>query len=306
MISGLSAGAELFLADVGRAQRRLTEAGSQVSSGKKLTGASDDPNQVQALLQLRADRARNAQIQSNLGLAETDAATADSALTAAVKLMDSARALAAQGASETLDPAARKSMAGEAQSLLEQMVVVSATTVQGRYIFSGDGNGAPAYELDLAAPEGVAQVSNAAATRRIERPSGGSFPAAMTAGEIFDARTADGAPAGDNVFAALNSLRLGLENNDAQAVASATASISQAAGRLGSAQAFYGTVERRVQDAAQYAASYDIQLQTQLSGVEDADVAAAAVELTQANTQVQAAFQMRAKLPTRTLFDYLA
>ena len=35
------------------------------------------------------------------------------------------------------------------------------------------------------------------------------------------------------------------------------------------------------------------------------DVTAAALEATQANTQLQAAFQMRAKLPHNSLFDYL-
>ena len=58
--------------------------------------------------------------------------------TSATKLMDRASVLAAQGATFTLDAAGRQSIAGEAQSLLEQMVAISRTTVQGRYIFGGD------------------------------------------------------------------------------------------------------------------------------------------------------------------------
>ena len=46
--------------------------------------------------------------------------------------------LAAQGATFTLDATGRQSLAGEVQSLLEQMVAISRTTVQGRYIFGGD------------------------------------------------------------------------------------------------------------------------------------------------------------------------
>jgi len=39
---------------------------------------------------------------------------------------------------------------------------------------------------------------------------------------------------------------------------------------------------------------------------EDADVTAAALELTQAKTQLQASFAMRAKMPQTSLFNYLA
>ncbi len=48
-----------------------------------------------------------------------------------------------------------------------------------------------------------------------------------------------------------------------------------------------------------------MQLQTELSNIQDADAPTAIMELTQANTQLQAAFQMQAKMPHSTLFDYL-
>jgi flagellar hook-associated protein 3 FlgL len=306
MISNLDAGAKRFLGDIGRVQRRIAEAGAQVSSGKKFVTASDAPDQVQALLQLRAERARNTQIQANLAMAGTEAASADAALTDAIKLMDRARVLAAQGGTAMLDASTRRSLALESQTLLEQMVVDASASVQGRYIFSGDQDASPAYQVDLTLPEGVVQLSASSSTRRIEHPAGGSFAASLTAPEVFDTRDVFGNPAADNVFAALNSLRVALETGDTAAVTSTGVSIVAASQRLNTSQAFYGNVERRIQDAAKYASSYDIRLQAQLSEKEDADVAAAAVELTQANTQLQAAFQMRAKLPTSSLFDYLA
>jgi flagellin-like hook-associated protein FlgL len=70
-------------------------------------------------------------------------------------------------------------------------------------------------------------------------------------------------------------------------------------------EAFYGTVQRRVDDAVDTAGKVDIQLKTQISDREDADVVAAASEATQASTQLSAAFQMKANLPHTSLFDYL-
>ena len=305
MITNLDPEAALFLADAGRIQRRLADANSQVSSGKKINVASDAPDQIGALLQLRADLQANRQIQSNLTLAQTDANGADNALGAAAKLMDRAVTLASQGATATSDATTRANLAQEVQSLQEQMVACSQTQVQGRYIFSGDQEGSPSYALDLAASSGVDQLSNPLATRQIQNPAGGGFPASKTAQEIFDHQNFDGSPAADNVFAALNTLRTALLNNDTAALGASVANLRQASDRLNSMEAFYGTVENRIQDATTFASNYDVQLRTEISQKQDADVTAAALELTQANTQLQAAYQARAKMPHTSLFEYL-
>src|SRR3954454_22936336 len=103
MVSNLDPAAELFLSNVNRIQQRLTEANRQVASGKRIAQPSDAPDQIDSLLQLRADRQRNTQIRANLGIALTDAKGADDALSSAIRLMDRARVLVAQGASTGLD-----------------------------------------------------------------------------------------------------------------------------------------------------------------------------------------------------------
>jgi flagellar hook-associated protein 3 FlgL len=306
MISNLDPASEFFLFNVNRIQQRLAEANRQVASGKKIVQPSDAPDQIDNLLQLRADRQRNAQIRSNLGLAVTETQNADGALGSAIKLMDRARVLATQGASSVLDANGRSSLAQEVQSLLEQMVACSRTAVQGRYIFSGDCDTAPSYEADPASPTGVSQLLSTAATRRIEHPAGGSFAAAQTAQEIFDSRNpTDGTPAADNVFAALSALRTALLNDDPAAVAQSGSLVQAASARLNSAQAFYGAVQNRIDAATAFADRYDTDLQIQLGQREDADTVAAAIELSQGSTQLQAAFQMRASIPHRSLFEFI-
>jgi len=305
MISNLNASSEAFIANMDRVQRNVENAGRQTSSGKRVNVASDAPGEIDTILQLRTDSARNSQIQENLSVVKADADAADGALAAATKLMDRARVLAAQGATFTLDATGRQSLAGEAQSLLEQMVAISRTAVQGRYIFGGDQDSTPPYDLDLTAANGVSRLTNSPATRRVEDSAGGSFSVSQSASQIFDTRNADDSLAGDNVFAALNSLRVGLLANDTAQITAASASVQQAAGRLNTAQAFYGTVQNRIEDATSYASSYDVQLKTELSQKEDADITSAALTITQGNIQLQAAFQMQAKMPRTTLFDFM-
>src|SRR5690242_14300661 len=128
MISNLTPSGEAFIANMNRVQRRMQKATEQSSSGLRVNSASDAPEEVAAILQIRTDAARNQQIGSNLGLAKTDADAADSALNAATKLLDRARSLGAQGANYTLDASGRQSIAAEIQGVLEQMVAISRTS----------------------------------------------------------------------------------------------------------------------------------------------------------------------------------
>jgi flagellar hook-associated protein 3 FlgL len=306
MISNLNQSSEAFLANVERIERSVEQASRQVSSGKRVNVASDAPDQIDSIMQLQTGAVRNDQIKANLSIAKTDADAADAALSSATKIMDRAVTLATQGSSFTLDASGRQGLAGEVQSLLEQMVSISNTTVQGRYIFGGDQDGSPPYDVDLTAANGVAQLTSAPATRRVEDASGGSFAATRSAQDIFDTRNADGTLAGNNVFAALNSLRTSLLANDTAQINAASDSIQAASAQLNISQAFYGTVQNRIQDATSYASNYGTELAVELGQKQDADVTAAALALTQGNTELQAAFSMQAKMPRTTLFDFMA
>ena len=305
MVTTLSPASETFLANMERVQQQVADASAQVSSGRKVNVASDAPDEIDAILQLRANIAHNSQIKSNLALATADANAADSALTSATKLMDRAVTLGSQGATFTLDATGRQSIAAEVQSLQDQMLAISRTVVQGRYIFSGDAGGSPAYAADPAAPNGVDRLLTSPATQRVEDPSGGSFAVGQTAQNIFDSRNADDSFATGNVFAALNSLQVALQNNDTAGITTAVGMLKQASDHLNTAQAFYGSVENRLTDASNFADQYDVQLQAELSQKQDADVASAAMLLNQGNIQLQAAFQMQAKMPHTSLFDFL-
>ncbi len=306
MISNLSPSSEAFLANVDRVQRSLDQASRQVSSGKRVNVASDAPSEVDTILQLKTGQVRNQQIQSNLAVVKTDADAADSALSSATKLMDTARTLAAQGGTFTTDATGRQALAGQVEALQEQMVAVSRTVVQGRYVFGGDSDATPPYELDLTTSNGVAQLTaDPTATRRVEDSSGGSFAVAKSAQDIFDTHNADGTLATDNVFAALNNLRIGLLANDVTQINAANTSIQAASDHLSLSQAFYGTVQNRIEYAGTYSTSYDLQLTVQLSQKQDADVTASAMAITQGNTELQAAFAMQAKMPRTTLFDFI-
>lgn len=303
--SNLDAQSQLFLADVEAIQQRMNEAERQITSGKKVSVASDAPAVVSDLLRLRSALQRNAQIQTNLGLAQSATNVSDDTLANAIQLLDRAVTLGAQGATGTLQGPERQRLASDVQALQEELVNLSQTQSGGRYLFSGDAETQSTYQLNFASPNGVDRLVTTAATRQIENPAGGVFPAAKTAEEIFDHRNPDDSLATDNLFAAMNSLRVALSANDVAGVGTALDSLKLASDHLNACQAFYGTVQNRIKDALDFSNAYDVQLRTEISMKEDADISAASLEFNQATVNLQAAFQLEGRKPHTTLFDFL-
>jgi flagellar hook-associated protein 3 FlgL len=305
MISSLDPSDQIFLVGVSQIQQRIAMTNQQLTSGFKVSVASDAPDQIDDLLQLRADQAQNAQISTNLGMEQTNAQAADGALSSAIQLMDTATQLAGEGANTSETGTSLQTLAQQVAALQTEMVNLSQTQVQGRYIFSGDLDQSPSYQVDLTAPDGVDQLSNAASTRQVENPAGGTFSPSMTAQQIFASQNPDGTDAGSNVFAALNNLRVALLANNQAGITTAQGEIQEASVQLNTAQSFYGNVENVIANASSYGATYDTQLTTEIGGIQDADATSAALQLTLDTTQLQAAFEAQGKMPTSSLFDYL-
>jgi flagellin-like hook-associated protein FlgL len=159
--------------------------------------------------------------------------------------------------------------------------------------------------VDPTGANGVLQTFPPKSTRQIENPAGGTFSAAMDAQQIFDAQDDAGVATSDNVFAALNGLRVALRSHSATAVTASVDSVTQASTRLNLAQSFYGAVQNRIDAASEFTSAYDLRLRTEISEKEDADITTAALELTQAQTHLNASFQMQGQMPHSSLFDYL-
>jgi len=306
MISSLNPSAELFLADLSMVQSQINTAESQVSSGLKISKPSDAPDQLGSLMQIHAELDQNAQVSTNLSVVKTETDTAESALQTATQLLDQATSLASQGANTIQTASDRKALAQQVTNILQQMVGLSQSAVNGRFIFSGDEPQQPSYQLNLGSPNGVDRLITPTATRQIVDATGISFNVGHTAQDIFDHRNPDDSLAPDNVFAAINSLLVGLHDNNQAGGTNSIASLHQAATYLSTELSFYGSVQNRIAGATSFASSQQVQLQTSLSQTQDADITRAALQLTQSTTQMNAALSAEAKLPRTSLFDFLA
>ena len=305
MLQNLDPARSQFLNDLASLQNRMTKTQAELTSGIRISKPSDDPTAVGDVLQLESDIGLVTQVTSNLNGVKSEVDTASGVVQNAVSLLDQARSLAAQGASTTISPTERSTMAAQAEQILNTLIDDSRATFDGHYLFSGDNSLQPAYTVNLASPNGVDRLLTTPATRLIHDSSGQTFAVAKTAQDLFDHRNPDDSLAADNVFAAVNSLRVALANNDQAGTLAAAAAIQTAQEYLNQQGAFYGAVQNRITNALDVAQKFQLQSQTALGNERDTDVAKAATDLTQEQLSQQAAMQAQASLPRNSLFDLL-
>lgn len=302
MITFYNAQTQSFLDGMTQIQQREARAQQELTTGLRINTVSDAPDQISNLLSLRSALARNAQIGQNLASVKSETDAAESAVSNAVSLVEQAQSLGTQGASDLTTDAAttRQQLAQQLGNVLTELVNIANTSVGGRYIFAGDNDQTQPYTIDLTQTNPVSAYAGSDSTRQVEAPNGSTFAIAQTAQQLFDA-----AGAGNNVFQSINNLRNAMLNNDSAGIQSAVAQVGSTDQYLNNELAFYGNVQDQVTNATNDQATYNTQLQTQLSSLEDADETQAITDLTQAQTQQQAALTSEAQLPRTSLFNFL-
>ena len=299
-MKGLDVANERFLSNLRSISVRMDRAQREVGSGKRVTSASDDPDALANLMQAHTSIARLEQTKTNLGRVRTEVDAAEGALQSSVKLMDRVRTLAMTGASNMQTAETRENIAGELGSIIERLVGIANTEVDGRFIFSGDSDQGPAFLYDTAQVPAWGAYLGAPATRRAMHPTGVTFGVSRDAGQIF----ANADPT-KNVLQAIETMRAALISGDDAAMTAALAPLSGISTQLNSALSFYGTAQSQLTEATDTTARLKLQMESERSTLEDADMTEAIVELQQLKFSQQAALEVRSKVPRTSLFDYL-
>jgi flagellar hook-associated protein 3 FlgL len=305
MIQNSGAISQQFLTNLDLLQQQMAATQQQISSGTMISQPSDAPNSVGDVLQLESDLGNVNQVTSNLNLVSGQVNSAESALETATTLLDQVSSIAGQGAGSTVSAETRTTLSQQVGQILTSLVSVSQTQFNGAYVFGGDQPTTPSYQVDFNSPNGVDRLVTTQSTALIQDASGITFAASKTAQDIFDDRNSDDSLASDNIFAAVNSLRVALANNDTAGINTAIGSLSTAQNYLSQNLAFYGGVQNQISNAQDVAQKFQLQDQTSLSSETDTNMAAASVSLTQEQASYQAAIEAESTMPRTSLFDYL-
>src|SRR5581483_6661731 len=220
MLPSLSGPTQQYLSDLQNLNSEMTTVTRQLSSGLRVSSVADDPSAVEGIMMDQAQITQLQQTQTNLNNLKPEMDSGDSALQQAMQNVETAIQIASQSSSPLSNPFSNAQLVIQVQGILQNLVNLSGTSVNGRYIFSGDLDQQALYTLDPTQPTGVRQLATANATRSVTDSHGVQIWLGKTASEIFDHQNPNGTPATDNVFAAVNSLLTALQaNNSSAAVA---------------------------------------------------------------------------------------
>jgi flagellar hook-associated protein 3 FlgL len=291
VIDSLGAATQLFVANLNATQSRIARLNSQITSGVRVSQAGDDPAAVQPILAIQAEIARVTQVQTSLTSVGAEANGADSALQTATNLITSALSIASQNSSTTATTVSMAAGAQQVQQLIQQMVGLANTTVNGRYIFGGDAASTAPYAYTAGAAE---QLSSAPSTRVIEDAGGNQLQPLPAAQDVFSSS-----------FAALTQLAAALSSGSTAAVQSTIAGLKTGQSDVSSQLVRVGDAQSWIRTSTDDAAGRLTSLQSQLSALRETDMVSAISQLTVAQTAEQAAIQAEAQAPRQSLFNFL-
>ena len=285
----------LMLAGLQGNQSRLSTLEQQLSSGKQINKPSDDPVGTDQAMRFRTDISRNTQYQRNAQDGLSWLGTADNALQSGVSILQRLQTLTTQAANTgSGNSTSRAAIATEVASLKQQMMSVANTTYLGRPIFGGTTPNDTAYIQDA---NGVVsyQGDSGAVMRTV---------ADNTQVQVNISNTAAFGAAGSDVFSMFDQIGSDLQSNQGN-LSNDLSSISDALGRMTSAQATEGAAYNRITALNTSSTNLVTNLTSNLSSVEDVDTVKAITDFTMQQASYQASLSAMSQVLQLSLTAFL-
>jgi flagellar hook-associated protein 3 FlgL len=193
-------------------EAQYEEQGQELSTGIALNEPSDDPTVIAQDLAVRNDAAVTAQVGQNLTGLNNLLSTTDSTLSSLTSILQSARNLAIEGASDAITSSQRAQIGQQVNQLLEQAIGLANTQYDGKFIFSGTA-APPGSSLVKAVgnPPTAVSSANNIVQQNEELPNGQLVPTNVTLQQAFNLNASNGSP---SVFDMLIRLRDTLEDGE--------------------------------------------------------------------------------------------
>jgi flagellar hook-associated protein 3 FlgL len=268
---------------------QISDLQNEASSGKKLTKPSDDPVGIGESLQLRASINRNTQLSSNISDAEGWLGTTGSAIGSVVTQLQQVSSLVLQAANASSDQTARDAIANQIDQISQGLVGLANTQYANRPLFGGTTAGTTAYDSS-----GNYVGTNAAVQRTIA-------PGVQV--QVNVSGTAVFGPAGNSVFTTLQQLSSAIHSGTS--LTALSAQLQTQLQNVETQQAQVGATYSRVQTTSSQNTTNATTMQSNLSGVEDADMAQVLMNMQAQETTYQSALAAAAKAIQPSLASFL-
>ena len=271
--------------------RALDEANRKVSTGVRVARPSDDPIAVAGIMQSSSGLRALEQYQRNLQTGKARMSLEDSALEQISNVLTRAKELALSQAGDTTSTATRLTAKAEVDGIVDVVTDLANTQFAGSYIFGGQYADTPPYAGGVLDPA---------------KPPSGSMSLEVGAGQFqFANHNAQEIFVDSDVVDSLKALSAALGADDAAAIQTAVSRIDSAFDEVQELVGDLGGRMNQMDLAVANLDSLEINLQTFRSGLAEADLAEAVMELVTRQGALEAAMLANSRMLNLTLADYL-
>ncbi|HMM68961.1 MAG TPA: flagellar hook-associated protein FlgL [Gudongella oleilytica] len=289
-----------FLNNLNRNLTQMSKYQNQLSSGKVVTRASDDPMLVSKIMDLRNNIGMNTQYNSNISDTIGWVETQDGALNGATAILQRVRELIIYGANGTLSASDRAAIKDEVVQNVEGLRDVLNTNFDGRYIFAGQNTKTIPFKFTEA--EGL--TYDPANDKNIMREIGQGINV-----EIITSSKEVAGDASDGLGALLKNVISSLNSTDPAEIEKLSGELlgklDEKIESMLSLRSRIGAINNRLEASKSRNETENLNLNTLLSQREDIDIAEKFMEYNVMSTVYQASLAAGSKILQPSLLDYL-
>jgi len=294
-----------LLLNLNRNAQQMNNTQTQLATGRKINKPSDDPVGITYSLRYRAELSSNEQYQKNVDSAVSWLEFNDTVLNQAGSVLQRLRELTVQGATDTNPQSALDSINEEVKQLKGQLIDVSNSKLNGKYIFNGETYDVKPYDFPTSA-DGSLDTTNAASVvtdkGKINFIVGESvqLPINVNGNEVFGFETED-----DHLFVTVDNIIKALASGDTKELSNQLENIDTRMNKMLAIRAEIGAKTNRVDLMTDRLTDLEINLTDMQAKVEDADVAEVMMKAKIQENIYNASLSAGAKIISPSLVDFL-
>ncbi|WJM07862.1 flagellar hook-associated protein FlgL [Paenibacillus sp. PK1-4R] len=294
-----------LILNLNRNAQQMNSTQTQLATGRKINKPSDDPVGITYSLRYRAELSSNEQYQKNVDSAVSWLDFNDTVMDQAGSVVQRLRELTVQAATGTNPQSALDSINEEVKQLKAQLVDISNSTLNGKYVFNGETYDVKPYDFPTSA-DGSFDTTNAASvvtdSGKINFIVGESIqlPINVTGNEVFGDSTE-----ADNLFVIFNTISQALASGDQKEVSNQLANIDTRTNKILGIRAEIGAKTNRVELMQGRLSDLEVNLTDLQAKVEDADYAELSIKSKIQENIYNASLSAGAKIISQSLVDFL-
>jgi flagellar hook-associated protein 3 FlgL len=223
---------------------------------------------------------------------------ASSALSSVESSLTQAISLGTEGANGTESTANQQAIASQVQGILSSVVTQANTSYEGSYLFGGTASSQQPYTADSSSPTGYTYNGNSG-QNSVAVGDSTNVQVNLPGSQIFSNSTT-------NVLGSLSALVTALQGGNSSAIGTAVSGVTTALNYVSQQRIFYANADSQLNSQETYLQQETVNLSSQQTSLVGVNMAQAAINLSQAQTDNSAALAAAAKVLPDTLLNYLA